>query len=95
MNIHSRIVHLNFIPKNISIDNIQITYRHLNKTNQIPICVYLNNNIQWNTDGCQLLSTNLTHSICSCNHFNTFALFMNIQKVFLKKNYYRIFLFKF
>jgi len=42
--INSRIVSLNLIPKNLSIDNIQITFRHLNDTNQIPICVYLKNN---------------------------------------------------
>ncbi len=42
--INSRIVHLNLISKNFSIDNIQITFRHLNETNQIPTCVYLKYN---------------------------------------------------
>ena len=44
----------------------------------------IRDNIQWSTDGCQLLSTNLTHSICLFNHLNTFALFMNNEQVCLR-----------
>lgn len=42
--INSRIVNLNLMSKDKSIDNIHITFRHLNQTNQIPTCVYLKNN---------------------------------------------------
>lgn len=42
---------------------------------------FLNSDVQWSTDGCQLLSTNLTHSLCSCNHLSTFALFTDFPKV--------------
>ncbi|CAF1281408.1 unnamed protein product [Rotaria sp. Silwood1] len=89
---NSPIVYLNFIPKIISIDNIQIIFRHLNQSNQIPLCVHLKNiqhdHAQWTTDGCRLLLTNLTHSICSCNQLSTFALFMDYQK---KSNDNRLF----
>ncbi|CAF4302769.1 unnamed protein product [Rotaria sp. Silwood2] len=82
--LNSPIVYLNLIPETISIDNIQIIFRHLNRSNQIPICAHLKNfqqdHVQWSTDGCRLLSTNLTHSICSCNQLSTFALFMGYQK---------------
>ncbi|CAF0770589.1 unnamed protein product [Rotaria sordida] len=82
--LNSQIVYFNLIPKTISIDHIQIIFRHLNQSNQIPVCVHLKNfpkdHVQWSTDGCQLLSTNLTHSICSCNQLSTFALFMNYQQ---------------
>jgi len=44
---------------------------------------FVRNDVQWSTDGCQLLTTNLTHSLCSCNHLSTFALFMDFPKVCL------------
>ncbi len=78
---NSRIVSLNILPNNNSIDNLQIIFRHLNNTNQIPICVSLKNHFQWNSDGCQLLATNFTHSICSCQHLSTMALRMDFPKV--------------
>ncbi|CAF1553969.1 unnamed protein product [Rotaria magnacalcarata] len=82
--LNSLIAYVNLLPKTISIDNIHITFRHLNQSNQIPVCVHLKpvqkNNLQWSTDGCQLLSTNLTHSTCSCHQFSTFALLINYQK---------------
>jgi hypothetical protein len=78
---NSRIVSLNILPNNNSIDNLQIIFRHLNNTNQIPTCVSLKNQLQWSTGGCQLLETNFTHSTCSCEHLSTFALLMDFPKV--------------
>ncbi|CAF1306566.1 unnamed protein product [Rotaria sordida] len=87
--LNSHIINLNIKQKNL--ENIQIIFRHLNplnNSNQISTCVYLKNikknDIQWSTDGCYLLSSNLTHSICSCNHLSTFAVLMNAQNIFEK-----------
>ncbi|CAF1110908.1 unnamed protein product, partial [Adineta ricciae] len=63
--------------------NIQIIFQHLdllNDSNLISTCVALKqmkDKVQWSTDGCYLLSSNLTHSICSCDHLSTFAVFKN------------------
>ncbi|XP_036417479.1 adhesion G protein-coupled receptor E3-like [Colossoma macropomum] len=38
-------------------------------------CVYWNNTV-WVEDGCSLLQTNSSHSVCSCVHLSTFALIM-------------------
>lgn len=35
---------------------------------------YLSNH--WSEDGCQLVKSNSSHSICSCNHLTNFALLM-------------------
>ncbi|CAF1549584.1 unnamed protein product [Rotaria sp. Silwood1] len=88
--LNSHLVNLNIKQNNI--ENIQITFRHLNllnNSNQISTCVYLKNmtntsDIQWSTDGCYLLSSNLTHSICSCNHSSTFAVLINVRHIFEK-----------
>jgi hypothetical protein len=37
--------------------------------------------VQWSTDGCRLVTTNATHSTCSCNHLTTFALRLETVKV--------------
>jgi len=78
--LNSHIINLNFKQK--PKENIQITFQHLNKlnnSNQISTCVYWDK--QWSTDGCYLISSNSTHSICSYNHLSTFAVLMNFQKV--------------
>ncbi|UJR09628.1 hypothetical protein I4U23_013862 [Adineta vaga] len=70
--------------------DIQITFQHLdplNNSNQISTCAYLkhiDNTFQWSTDGCYLLSSNSTHSICSCNHLSIFAILKNFQTSFTK-----------
>jgi hypothetical protein len=78
---NSRIVSLNILPNNNSFDQIQIILRHLNNTKQISTCVSLKNQYQWNSDGCQLLATNFTHSICSCQYSTIVALLADSPKV--------------
>ncbi|XP_072513064.1 adhesion G protein-coupled receptor E3-like [Salminus brasiliensis] len=39
------------------------------------ICVYWNNTA-WIVDGCYLLQSNSSHTVCSCEHLSTFALIM-------------------
>ncbi|CAF1294791.1 unnamed protein product [Adineta steineri] len=84
--LNSHIVNLNM--KQMPKKEIQIVFRHLNQlniSNQISTCVYLkhipNSDSQWSTDGCYLLSSNITHSICSCNHLSTFAVLINFQEI--------------
>jgi hypothetical protein len=58
----------------------------MNNSNQISTCVYLKNDweSQWSIDGCYLLSSNSTHSICSCNHLSTFAVLMDFKELTMK-----------
>ena len=79
---NSRIVTVNPISwKNISIEQIQITFRHRNTTEQISTCANLNELMQWTSDGCQLIATNFTHSTCSCQDWTTVGLVMEFSKV--------------
>ncbi|KAL7845284.1 hypothetical protein AOLI_G00234760 [Acnodon oligacanthus] len=41
-------------------------------------CVYWNDT-HWVVDGCELLQTNSSHSVCSCVHLSTFALIMQTK----------------
>ncbi|XP_036417472.1 adhesion G protein-coupled receptor E3-like [Colossoma macropomum] len=41
-------------------------------------CVYWKNT-EWVEDGCSLLQTNNSHSVCSCVHLSTFALIMQTE----------------
>ncbi|KAI4888961.1 hypothetical protein NFI96_030611 [Prochilodus magdalenae] len=41
-------------------------------------CVYWNNT-EWIVDGCELLQTNISHTVCSCVHLSTFALIMQVN----------------
>lgn len=34
----------------------------------------------WNSDGCKLMASNRTHSICGCNQLNTFALLTDLDQ---------------
>jgi hypothetical protein len=38
----------------------------------------------WNTDGCYLVASNSTHSICSCEQVSTLAVLRNFQKSTMK-----------
>ncbi|KPM04359.1 hypothetical protein QR98_0028030 [Sarcoptes scabiei] len=45
-------------------------------------CVYWNNELQnWLTDGCWTESSNLTHTVCMCNHLTHFALLSEIKTI--------------
>ena len=84
---NSPIVTIKSMSENISmIDHIQIEFRHGNQSNQISTCANLNEQMQWTTDACQLIATNLTHSICSCREWTTVALLMDFSKVGRRQN---------
>lgn len=37
----------------------------------------------WSTEGCQIESTNKTHTICQCNHLTNFAVLMDVHATYL------------
>ncbi|XP_073689188.1 antigen WC1.1-like, partial [Garra rufa] len=54
---------------------VKFTFRHIRKIDSSSSlsCVYWNIN-KWIVDGCSVLKTNRSHTVCSCNHLSTFAL---------------------
>ncbi|XP_069485338.1 cadherin EGF LAG seven-pass G-type receptor 1 isoform X3 [Ambystoma mexicanum] len=51
-----------------------------------PVCVFWNHSIViggtggWSSRGCELVSRNLSHITCQCNHMTSFAVLMDISK---------------
>ena len=41
---------------------------------------------QWQTDGCQLIESNRTHSTCECNHLSVYALLKSVAEDELKSS---------
>ncbi|XP_055714578.1 latrophilin Cirl isoform X2 [Phlebotomus papatasi] len=59
---------------------IRLTFQHL-KTENVsqPICVFWSYiDHAWSEDGCHVEATNVTHTVCSCNHLTNFAILMDI-----------------
>ncbi|KAL7845282.1 hypothetical protein AOLI_G00234740 [Acnodon oligacanthus] len=56
---------------------VNFTLEHIEEIdpNGTLSCVYWNDTV-WVEDGCSLLQTNSSHSVCSCVHLSTFALIM-------------------
>ncbi|KAL6481975.1 hypothetical protein MHYP_G00100550 [Metynnis hypsauchen] len=59
---------------------VNFTLRHTAEldTSDTPSCVYWKET-DWVTDGCTLIESNSSHSVCSCDHLSTFALIMQIK----------------
>ncbi|KAG8454505.1 hypothetical protein GDO86_000936 [Hymenochirus boettgeri] len=64
-------------------DPVVFTVKHIKQSedNFNPNCSFwsyskTNMSGHWSTQGCRLLSTNKTHTICSCNHLTNFAVLM-------------------
>ncbi|XP_037399764.1 adhesion G protein-coupled receptor E3-like [Pygocentrus nattereri] len=59
---------------------VNFTLKHTAEFNLsgTPSCVYWKET-DWVTDGCTLIETNSTHSVCSCDHLSTFALIMQTK----------------
>ncbi|KAI4884547.1 hypothetical protein NFI96_018704 [Prochilodus magdalenae] len=59
---------------------VRFTMQHNQKIdpNGTLSCVYWNVT-EWTVDGCELLQTNNSHTVCSCVHLSTFALIMQIN----------------
>nr|XP_039272608.1 adhesion G protein-coupled receptor L2-like [Styela clava] len=61
-----------------------ITLEHIQPSNQSHVCVYWNTKAKnlsenWLSDGCTLVSTNSSHTVCSCDHLTSFAVLVNHQ----------------
>ncbi|XP_073699875.1 adhesion G protein-coupled receptor E3-like [Garra rufa] len=56
---------------------VNFTFRHIREVdpNGSLSCVYWNNS-EWLVDGCSVLKTNSSYTVCSCVHLSTFALIM-------------------
>ncbi|XP_049325694.1 adhesion G protein-coupled receptor E3-like [Astyanax mexicanus] len=59
---------------------VNFTMKHIEETdpNGTLSCVYWKNT-EWVVDGCSLVQTNSTHTVCSCVHLSTFALIMQTK----------------
>ncbi|XP_017485988.1 PREDICTED: latrophilin Cirl-like isoform X2 [Rhagoletis zephyria] len=60
---------------------IKLVLRHIKTENVTnPTCVFWNYiDHAWSANGCNLESTNRTHSICMCNHLTNFAILMDVM----------------
>ncbi|XP_037399201.1 uncharacterized protein LOC108443879, partial [Pygocentrus nattereri] len=59
---------------------VNFTIKHIEDLppNSNLFCVYWNHS-EWIVDGCYLLQTNISHSVCSCFHLSTFALIVQVN----------------
>ncbi|KAL0159415.1 hypothetical protein M9458_043140, partial [Cirrhinus mrigala] len=60
---------------------VNFTFRHIREfdPNGFLSCVYWNIS-QWIVDGCSVLKTNSSYTVCSCVHLSTFALIMQTSR---------------
>uniref|UniRef100_A0A8C1PRM1 Adhesion G protein-coupled receptor E3-like n=1 Tax=Cyprinus carpio TaxID=7962 RepID=A0A8C1PRM1_CYPCA len=59
---------------------VNFTFRHIRfDPNGSLSCVYWNNR-EWIVDGCSVLRTNSSYTVCSCVHLSTFALIMQTSR---------------
>lgn len=60
-------------------DPVKITLKHLRTENvSNPVCVFWNFTTRlWSNSGCRMINTNLTHTLCECDHLTNFALIMD------------------
>ncbi|XP_077428050.1 adhesion G protein-coupled receptor E5-like [Vanacampus margaritifer] len=77
--IFSRVVSV--VVSNPSTQNLShpviLTLKHLqNKSEASYICAYWNDRGAWATDGCHQQKSNLTHTVCRCEHLSSFAILM-------------------
>ncbi|XP_051827665.1 adhesion G protein-coupled receptor E3-like isoform X1 [Antechinus flavipes] len=48
---------------------------HMKSVKEKPLCVYWDNTV-WSNKGCETISFNDSHTVCSCSHFSSFAVLM-------------------
>ncbi|XP_059407368.1 putative adhesion G protein-coupled receptor E4P [Carassius carassius] len=60
---------------------VNFTLKHIREfdSNGSQSCVYWNVG-EWIVDGCSVLKTNSSHTVCSCDHLSTFALIMQTSR---------------
>ncbi|XP_014249876.1 latrophilin Cirl-like isoform X3 [Cimex lectularius] len=64
---------------------VTICLKHIRTENVTnPTCVFWDYLMSsWSEEGCQVQFTNLTHTICICDHLTNFAILMDIQATYL------------
>lgn len=72
---------------------VELTFQHIQPDDAYiqyevkPVCSYWNYDKStyeggfWSSDGCQVKSTNKTHTVCQCNHLTHFAILMDVYGV--------------
>ncbi|KAJ7315640.1 hypothetical protein OS493_038530, partial [Desmophyllum pertusum] len=85
--INSAIVSVNLRPLAMKTfkDAVVITLRHSvdsEGSNSKPSCVFLetDKNVSWSEAGCEVHSTNTTHTVCHCYHLTSFAVLMSVKQ---------------
>lgn len=66
------------------IRSVQIVLRHQQpaKVEGSGQCVYWNTtDLKWSASGCSSVHSNLTHTVCKCNHLTHFAILMDVNAV--------------
>ncbi|XP_022254224.1 latrophilin Cirl-like, partial [Limulus polyphemus] len=63
---------------------VKVTFRHIQEENVTnPRCVFWDaSSSVWSQEGCWVKSTNVSHTICLCNHLTNFALLMEVTSSF-------------
>uniref|UniRef100_A0A3B3RSG6 Putative adhesion G protein-coupled receptor E4P n=1 Tax=Paramormyrops kingsleyae TaxID=1676925 RepID=A0A3B3RSG6_9TELE len=65
---------------------VNFTFSHL-KVRILTICVYWDSASSggaWSPQGCVMVDSNSTHTICSCNHLSSFAVLMALHEIKLQ-----------
>ncbi|XP_022914827.1 latrophilin Cirl isoform X4 [Onthophagus taurus] len=64
---------------------VRLTFKHLQTANvSKPSCVFWDYTTStWSEEGCDVDSTNSTHTVCLCNHLTNFAILMDVHAVYL------------
>lgn len=64
-------------------ENVNICLKHL-RTHDVanPKCVFWDYTA-WSDEGCTVEHTNVTHTLCSCDHLTNFAILMDVQATYL------------
>ncbi|XP_068677449.1 uncharacterized protein [Montipora foliosa] len=84
--INSAVVSLNLRPlaKKTFKDPVVIMLQHtlVSKEENNASCVFLDidRNISWSHTGCQVNSSNTTHTVCHCYHLTSFAVLMSVKQ---------------
>lgn len=72
---------------------VELTFQHIQQDDAYiqyeikPVCSYWDYDKTtydggfWSSDGCQVKSTNKTHTVCQCNHLTHFAILMDVYGV--------------
>ncbi|XP_062388884.1 adhesion G protein-coupled receptor E5-like isoform X2 [Sardina pilchardus] len=62
--------------------NITLSFSHFSSKQEQHKCVYWDHGRNaWSDRGCTVVTTNASHTVCSCNHLSSFAVLMALYEV--------------